>query len=219
MKADLHIHSSYSADSRSRIPDILRRARELGFGAIAIADHNTVEGAIEAMDIAEDIIILPAIEISSREGHIIAYNIIEEIPRDLSVAETIRRIHDAGGIAVAPHPYRMWSGLGEIAVIENDFDAIEAMNGRSTDRDNERSKLLARKLGFPVTAGSDSHDIESIGSCYTVFPDECISAEDLVRSIIDGRTSVAGRGRRIGDSLKYATKCVAEWIGRGMRRI
>lgn len=219
MKADLHIHSSYSSDSDSLVPDILRRARELGFGAIAIADHNTVEGTEEALDLAEDVIVLPAIEITSREGHIIAYNIFEKIPRNLSVAETIRRIHDAGGIAVAPHPYRMWSGLGEAAVIENDFDAIEAMNGRSTNRDNERSKLLARKLGSPITAGSDSHNIESIGNCYTIFPDECKSADDLVQSIIDGRTSVAGSGRRIGDSLKYATKCIGEWIQRGMRRI
>ena len=112
MKIDLHIHSIYSSDGTLEIKEILKLARKIGLDAIAITDHNEIKGALKAKKM-NIIPVIRGIEISSKEGHILAYGVDCKIPRDLSVEETIDRIRDCSGIAVAAHPYRYWSGLGE----------------------------------------------------------------------------------------------------------
>ena len=43
MKVDLHIHSKYSWDSETEIITYIKKAEEIGFGAICVADHNSTE--------------------------------------------------------------------------------------------------------------------------------------------------------------------------------
>jgi len=64
MKADLHTHTVHS-DGRQSVDDIIRRAKELGMGAVAIADHNTMDGC---PDRADGIIVLRGVEITDRPG-------------------------------------------------------------------------------------------------------------------------------------------------------
>jgi hypothetical protein len=219
MRADLHIHTIHSGDADQTFTQVLERAVEMGLGAVAISDHNSIRGSREAMEIESDVIVVPAIEITSSEGHILAYDIMENIDRDLSVYETVRRIHDLGGIAVAPHPYRIWSGLGEKAVREADFDAIETINGRSLEGANRRAVQLAKSLGLAMTGGSDAHDQEEMGKAYTIVPDGCKCSGDVVQAIIEGRSEAGGMGRTRGASLSYGKKCIGQWLGRGMRRL
>ena len=112
MKADLHVHTMFSKDGRTTPEQLLKRAEELGIGCIAVTDHNE----FKAFDLLKDngkIIIIPAEEVSSSEGHIVALGIDRVIPPRKSIQETIDLIHEAGGYAFAAHPYRWWSGLGE----------------------------------------------------------------------------------------------------------
>ncbi|HQQ25520.1 MAG TPA: PHP domain-containing protein, partial [Methanomassiliicoccales archaeon] len=138
MKFDLHVHSSHSGDSKNRIEVVLDACVRNGLSGVAIMDHNSLEGSRYALSLKrEDILVIPGMEISSAKGHILAYNIHEEVPRELEVGETIDLIRAQGGIAVAAHPYRMWSGLGEEVTLANDFDAVEVHNGRSTRNHND----------------------------------------------------------------------------------
>lgn len=219
MRADLHIHTVYSGDAEQTPAQVLEKAIALGLGAVAIADHNSLSGSNEASDLAEGVIILPAMEVTSSAGHILAYNISHPIERGLSPQRTIEAIRDAGGIAVVPHPYRIWSGLGEGVVRDNDFDAIEAVNGRSLRGANSRASRLAQELNLPITGGSDAHSLDEVGRVCTLFPDGCETADDLVESILKGRTVVEGDGRPLGGSFSYGMKCITEWLGRGMRRL
>jgi predicted metal-dependent phosphoesterase TrpH len=219
MRADLHIHTVYSGDAVQTPAQVLERAKAIGLGAVAIADHNSLEGSLESAELANELIVLKAMEVTSNEGHILAFNISKEIERDLSTTETIERIKEAGGIAIASHPYRIWSGLGEKVVRENDFDALEVLNGRSLRGANEKAMRLANSLHLPVIGGSDAHSLDEVGKACTVFPDDCQTAEDLVYSIIKGRTGIWGEGRPLGGSFSYGTKCIGEWLGRGMRRL
>ena len=220
MRADLHIHTYHSPDSEQRIEEVLRAAARLCLGAIAVSDHNSLGGAIETMNTAPpELLVIPAIEVSSAEGHILAYNVTDEVPRDKSAAETIELIHARGGIAVAAHPYRLWNGLGSKVVLDNRFDAIEAMNGRNTERGNAKAIELAQRAHLPMTGGSDAHCAENIGSGLTVFPDDCTTVEDLIRAILDGRTHVEGAGRDAKETWRYGSKSIWRWIGRGMKRI
>lgn len=218
MKADLHVHTDHSSDGVSSVSEVLEAARSLGMGCIAITDHNTMAGYHEAKLYSDGMILVPAMEVSSADGHILAYGSTEEVAAGMSVKETVAAIHAAGGIAVAAHPYRTWSGLGESNVIE-DFDAIEVLNGRSAEKGNRSALNLARKMGKPVTGGSDAHKIEQMGDAYSILPSDCQNADDVIDAIKQGKVSVAGGSRTAMGTLRYVYKAVSEWIGRGFRRM
>jgi predicted metal-dependent phosphoesterase TrpH len=219
MKADLHVHSTHSSDGRQTVEEIIARCRELGIGAVAISDHNTFEAHQERKRSPSEPIIIPAVEVTSEGGHILALGVKELVPRDLSVGETIEHIHAAGGIAVAVHPYRRWSGLGERNVTDYMFDAVEVANGRSKRSGNVAAKKLAQKLGLIEVGGSDAHEVHSIGRAYTEVPDDCRDHLDVVRAIIEGRCQAFGTGQSWYMSLASAIRNVSRWLRRGFKRM
>ena len=217
MKADLHIHTLYSNDGKSTIEEVAEYAVKKGLGCIAVTDHNKFE-AYDLLKDRKEFIIIPGEEVSSAEGHILAYGIQSEIERGMSVMKTIEAIHDAGGIAVAAHPYRWWSGLGEKNVVP-EFDGVEGFNARSRKRDNKRAYELAVRMDKPVTGGSDAHTPEFIGKGYTIFSDDIRTWEDAVKAIMNKETDVDGGSRGFGETLKYTWKSITQWAGRGFKRM
>ena len=111
--ADLHIHTLHSFDGTASVAAILQRSKQIGLDVIAITDHDEIEGALEAMDLAPEIGIevIPGIEISTAEGDLLALNVTQKIERDRSLIETVLKVGELGGICIAPHPmddgYRM----------------------------------------------------------------------------------------------------------------
>jgi hypothetical protein len=220
MRFDLHVHSSHSNDSTNAVEELLDECVRKGLDGVAIMDHNSLDGYRKALSLhREDIMIIPGMEISSAKGHILAYHVQDEVPRDLEVAETIDRIRAQGGIAVAAHPYRMWSGLGEEVTMASDFDAIEVHNGRSTRSNNEKAVELALRMCRPFTAGSDSHEAATVGSAYFETGNECHSVEDVIREVLSGNGSTGGRHRPKTDTVGYGVKCIGDWLGRGLRKM
>jgi len=219
MKADLHVHSLYSADSRAQLEDIIEVAKERGIGCLAITDHNEFK-AFEVLKDRKDIIIIPGEEVSSVDGHIIALGIDRRIPPRLSIEETVRLIHEAGGYAYAAHPYRMWSGLGEENTRNPVFDGTEARNFRSTPRANRRSEKLAKEIGKPVTAGSDAHVARYVGFGYVELPDTVTNWQEAVEAIRTGNIlGVYSDSRNSARSIKYALRTFFKFSLRGFRKI
>lgn len=218
MKADLHIHSNFSNDGKSTVEEIVAEAVEKGLGCIAITDHNS----FEAYDLVKDngkVIVMPGIEVSSEEGHILAYGVSGDIPRGMTIKETIDAIHEAGGVAFAAHPYRWWSGLGEKNTLENNFDGIEARNARSTASSNRRSEALAARTGKPVSAGSDAHTPQCVGDGVVELPDSVSTWQDALKAVMEGKAKPASANRRASSTLRYGAKSIVEWIMRGFKRM
>lgn len=219
MKADLHVHTMFSKDGRTTMEELLEYAERTGIGCVAVTDHNE----FRAYDLLKDngrIIIIPAEEVSSAEGHILALGIDRLIPRDLSIQETIDRIHEAGGYAFAAHPYRWWSGLGEENTLKYPFDGIEARNGRSVPAANRRSERLARRVGKPMTAGSDAHTPRHIGEGYVEVPDDLETWQEVVQYIMENEAPiVCSHSRHAKETLKYGFKSITQWILRGFKRM
>ncbi|WP_274650499.1 PHP domain-containing protein [Paenibacillus humicola] len=77
-QADLHTHTTAS-DGTQRPADNVRMAAEKGLAAIAITDHDTVDGIAEAMEAgaALGVIVVPGVEISTSAGgrdiHMLGY--------------------------------------------------------------------------------------------------------------------------------------------------
>ncbi len=219
MKADLHIHSKFSADGVSSPEEILAAAVRRGLGCIAVTDHNHNLVYDILKDNAEGIIIIPAEEVSSAEGHILAYGILCEIEGGMSIQDTIDAIHEAGGYAFAAHPYRWWSGLGEANVRKYNFDGTEGLNARSISRANRMSLELAKELGKPISAGSDSHMPRSIGRGTVEFSDDLKTWEEVVDALMNSRAKVTSRNRGVFGTIHYGCKAISQWIGRGFQRI
>ncbi|MGC8496606.1 MAG: PHP domain-containing protein [Thermoplasmata archaeon] len=212
MRIDFHVHSKYSPDSSTEPKDLVKYAKKIGLDGFAITDHNNF-GAYENVKDEKEIMIIPGIEVSTISGHVIGLWIKDNIPKDMSVEETIIKIHESGGIAVAVHPYRYITGLKEKNVRANKFDVIEIMNGRCLPGNNRRSELLARSLNLPVSAGSDAHYLEELGRVY-------LEIEDLsIEGILKNGNHAGGNSRNIRGTIKYSGKVVKEWIHRGFKKI
>ncbi len=220
LRGDLHIHSIHSADGRESVEDIIRYAKEIGLDVISITDHNNMKAYEEAPALAEryGIMLIPGIEISTKQGHVLAYGIRKMPPVKKDVRETIEAVHKLGGIAVAAHPFRFISGVGPLVVTRENFDGIEAKNARSTFADNSLAKHTATSQKKGVTGGSDAHILAHIGLARTVFPDAG-SIEELFDHIINARTEVEGKSRGIKDTFVYASHSFKNWSSRGFHRI
>ena len=106
MKIDTHIHSKYSKDSITPLEDIIKYSQKIGLKAIAITDHDEIEGTWQIKKLEhEGLLLIPGEEVSSSEGHIIALGITDYIKPLQTPQETIDQIHDNAGIAIAAHPY------------------------------------------------------------------------------------------------------------------
>ena len=216
MKADLHIHCHYSEDSWAKIGDIIENAVRRGIRCIAITDHDEFRAHLDIHD--DRVIVIPAEEVSSAEGHILAYGIDRRIPRGMGVRETIDAIHEAGGIAIAAHPYRYHSGLGEENIVP-EFDGIEALNGWSKRKDNDRSKNLAHSFGKIVTAGSDAHTANRVGESWVMLPDTVTTWQEAMEAIRAGVTEMHSSDRSMFQTIQYVLKSAALWFRRGGRRM
>lgn len=195
MILDPHIHSTYSGDSRQSPAQIIERSREIGLDAIAVADHNTFQGSNEATHIArnyEDILVIPAMEVSTSRGHMVALGISEEVKKGKTPEETVDDIRGVGGIAIVPHPFvRYREGMCDY-VMDLDIDAIETLNSRYIfGYSNWRAKKLAVKRGIPQVGSSDAHFLGGIGSCVTELEAEN-TIESVLKVILSGKTKVYG---------------------------
>jgi predicted metal-dependent phosphoesterase TrpH len=195
MILDPHIHSTYSSDSTASPRDIVKKAKSIGLDAIAVADHNTIKGALATMDVAKKIdnfVVIPAMEISSSKGHIVALGIKEDVNKGLSPEETVEKVRELGGIAIAAHPFVSYrEGLCD-HVKDMDIDAIETLNSRYVfGYSNWRAKNLAEKRKIPEIGASDAHFLGAIGSCVTEL-DADLSSESIIEGILTGKTNVFG---------------------------
>jgi len=191
VKVDLHVHTVYSSDSLITLEQLVFWAKRRGLSAVAVTDHNCVEGALK-MAKEKNFLVIPGTEVTSRDGHIVALNVREAIPRDLSADETVARIHAAGGIAVACHPFALFKGsLGEHT--SGKFDAIETINASASPfkRSVRKAEEVAARFGLPRVAGTDAHYAPAIGYAYTVVDAE-LSVDAVVKAIAAGRCQPFG---------------------------
>ncbi|TFF85254.1 PHP domain-containing protein [Candidatus Heimdallarchaeota archaeon] len=182
---DLHVHTHYS-DGVDSPEEIIRHAEKIGLAGIAITDHDTFEGLHKAMEIETDLMIIPGIEVSTCDGHILAYGLTEgEIEMGLTPQETVDIIHRMGGIAVPAHPFDIIRLGIKKKIYQIDSDAIESINGCCTaPLWNKKARKAAIKMDLPMTAGSDGHCTEEIGIAWTEFLYEPHDWQDVISMIL-----------------------------------
>lgn len=193
IRADLHVHSTYSKDSLITPKDLVYYAKKRGLNAVAVTDHNFLDGAYKIAK-ETDFLIIPGMEVSSSDGHIVALNVHELIPRGLSAVETVERIHKAGGVAIACHPYVYFKGCLREKVCAS-FDAIEVINARAFPFRNsvKKAEEAAQKLNLSRVGGTDAHYGPQIGYGYTVIEAEDASVDAISKAIVKGHCQAFGQ--------------------------
>jgi len=201
LKIDLHVHTHFSYDSLITPEELISYAKKRGLDGLAVTDHDRIDCALK-MAKETDFLIIPGIEISSLHGHLIGLNLQERIPRGLSVDETVDKIHDAGGIAVACHPATFFKGNLK-GHINSKFDAVEVINASALpfSYSVKRSERLASCLLISRVAGSDAHYGPEIGCAYTIVDAE-LEAEKIIKAIGKGLCQPFGRAIPLKTRLK-----------------
>jgi predicted metal-dependent phosphoesterase TrpH len=201
----MHIHSLYS-DGTATVADILEHVEHhTDLDVVAITDHERIDGALRAAelhaagDYAFDLVL--GEEITTRRGHVLALFITERVPALRPLEETLRVIHDQGGIAIAAHPLApipLSVGTRSLRRVRDDertgveFDAIELFNPSYAGRTRRaaRMALNTNELGLAGVGNSDAHVLEGIGTGASVFPGH--TAADYRTAILDGTVQPAG---------------------------
>jgi predicted metal-dependent phosphoesterase TrpH len=192
IKADLHVHTTYSSDSLITPKDLVYYSKKRGLNAVAVTDHNFLDGAYKIAK-ETDFLIIPGMEVSSADGHIVALNVKELIPRGFSAAETVARIHKAGGVAIACHPYVYFKGCLRENV-NGDFDAIETINARAFPfkRSVRKAEEAAQRFHLSQVAGTDAHYGPQIGYGYTEIQVEEATPQAIADAIVAGKCTPHG---------------------------
>ncbi len=149
-----------------------------------------------------NLLIIPGVEVSSLEGHIIGLNIKEPVSKNLTAEETIERIHSLGGLAIACHPKAFFkASLGRKT--NKNFDAVEVVNASALpfQRSTKQAMEMAKKLGIPQVGGSDAHYAPEIGSAYTLVDAE-LDCEEVVKAISKGLCEPVGNAIPLRIRLK-----------------
>ncbi|HTX90179.1 MAG TPA: PHP-associated domain-containing protein [Anaerolineales bacterium] len=206
-KVDLHIHTIYSWDGTCSVPAVLKQAAHIArLDVIAITDHDEIAGALVAEKLAAQygIEVIPGSEISTADGHLIALFIREKIPAGLSLAETVLKVGEQGGLCIAAHPTaRGSSSLSGQTIRETLRDprvarilvGIEIFNAGIVHRKgNKHAQALARTLPVAPIGSSDSHLIWTIGKGNTEFAGR--TAADFRRAL-ESRTTTVRIGKEV----------------------
>ena len=217
----MHVHTTASDGTASPADALDWAIEHTDLSVIAICDHNTNEGALEAAEIARagslPVEVIVGQEVESSDGHILGLWTPEMISPGMDAAHTVAEIHRQGGIAVAAHPFApLWMdkhGLcrGDAATYDCvEYDAVEVANSTPLMRLANLRALMywrANSLRLAALGGSDAHMLSIIGTSRTIFPGS--TAADL-RQAIEARTT-RGKGANFNPvrTVSYARKVPA----------
>jgi predicted metal-dependent phosphoesterase TrpH len=208
IEVDFHIHSKYSFDSLLSPRAIVRTALKKRLLAVAIADHNTVKGALEvAREAAKtDLVVIPAIELETDGGHIMSLFVETDI-KTHNIDEVLDEIKRQQGVSALLHPARMrQTSLREVA---SKVDVIETLNGRTRRHENAQAKSLAFEFQKPAIAGSDAHLSFEIGCVRTLLDGTPNTLEDLRKHMLKGKRMLDGKeSSYLVHALSFGTQLV-----------
>ena len=190
-RIDHHIHTTrYSPDSMMSPEELIEAAREAGLDGVVITEHDALwepEELAELADRAEGLTVLSGVEISTREGHVLAFGLtdLDECPPGVALADLVEVARAQGAALVAAHPYR-WDQDFDAIIAEHGpvFDALElASNNVLPEMREQIEAMLRRCPTMGATGSSDAHDVETVGCYYSEFPGPVGSIREFVKAL------------------------------------
>ena len=223
IKIDLHCHSFFSGDGVSSPEQLIEAARAKGLDGFAITDHNTCDAVKYLMDKGlmrpdglpvDNFLIVPGVEVTTAEGHLLCIGAVLPNLKGRPAVEVCHLIHEAGGIAIPPHPYDIFrAGIRENVLKTLHIDGIEVFNAATTlKRYNRMAYAYAMHHGLPMTAASDAHHYAAVGTAYTILETDNFSVAGVVGQVVkenqlsEKYLSVGGSIRKTWNNLMRLRK-------------
>jgi predicted metal-dependent phosphoesterase TrpH len=187
---ELHCHTVYSMDGLISFDSLISTAKRVGLDAIAITDHDTIEGAKEFQKTAKaknlDLQIIVGEEKTLKDGSHFIGLFLQEPIQSGDLGGAIQEIQDQAGICLIPHPFRrkdglFRDGLERLAMLTDINAGFELFNAKCGYRENKLAQEVLLKSGLCPFAGSDAHYESDLGESLNLVP-----WQGDLRSTVDG---------------------------------
>jgi len=199
LKVELHTHTA--DDPVDRIPytttDLIDRAADLGFDALAITLHERQLDLDRFRSHAAErgIVLIPGVERTIAGKHVLLLNFERGADEVRSFDDLARLKRRGAGLVVAPHPFFpapvcLWRDLDRHADL---FDAVEynAMFTRQLNF-NTLAERWAARHGRPMVGNGDVHRLRQLGTTYSLV-DAPRDPAAICAAIAAGRVRVERR--------------------------
>jgi len=203
-KIDLHVHTTRGSDCSVLTPEeLIVRAAEIGLDGVCITEHDRIQpsSGLEAQARERGVFLFFGVEASTDCGEVLAFGPQEYAQGFHELSHLRRAVDEAGGAIIAAHPFRsefspFYSGadakrptLEEACrrPVMKMVDALEVINGASTEEENAFGRSVAEKLGLAAAGGSDAHSVDGVGMCVTVFERKITSRAEFLEELRAGR--------------------------------
>ena len=186
------------------VDELIESSKLVGLDGICLTDHDVfwTEQQIRDLSSKHDFLVIPGCEINTESGHVLVFG-LSQYEFGMHRPEFLQASVDrAEGVMIAAHPYRrrfleepaerpgVREEMLERAIGDKFFQmcqGIEALNGRGLAIQNGFSRELGGLLSTNMTAGSDAHKLEQIGTVATEFKRPVSCLKDLIRELREGR--------------------------------
>jgi predicted metal-dependent phosphoesterase TrpH len=220
---DLHSHTSASFDSLASPRAVVRAAASRGLTHLAITDHDRIDGALAAREMATrealPLTVLVGQEIRTRQGDLIGVFLERPIRSGLDAVEAIEDVRAQGGLVGIPHPFDRFRssllGTGEVDELAPLVDWVETHNARiMVGNGNQRAAEWAVEHELPGVAVSDAHSVLEIGVAYVALDGDPSTADGL-RAALATAELVTGRATVFVRAVTPIAKLVQRARGNG----
>jgi len=135
--ADPHCHTCAS-DGMVSPEELIDAAVASGLDLIAVTDHDTMASVNEVRErgAAAGVTVVAGQEVTTRgpaQTHLLGWFLDKPVRRGMSLEDTVAAIHDAGGLAIVPHPFMpvyfgsIQPGMLRRLIEKHPVDGIEVM--------------------------------------------------------------------------------------------
>jgi predicted metal-dependent phosphoesterase TrpH len=215
IQLELHCHTVYSMDGLIDFDSLIKTASCVGLDAIAITDHDTIEGAkeyqraIKARNLNLQIIV--GEEKTLEDGSHFIGLFLQEPIQSGDLPGAIREIQEQDGLCLVPHPFRRKDGLlrdnaERVDLLRGANAGFELYNAKCGYQDNKLAEEFLLKNGLSLFAGSDAHYESDLGESLNVV-DWQGDVRTTVERMLRRQAHFELRGRRqtpTSDERKYA---------------
>ncbi|MDY7038713.1 MAG: PHP domain-containing protein [Thermodesulfobacteriota bacterium] len=203
MIIDLHVHTfPASPCSSAPVDQLIEEAKRIGLDGICLTDHNYLWDRNQVEDLSQrhGFLVMRGNEITTDQGDMLVFGLEEDIKGIIKLEELRKKVLGVNGFIVVAHPFRGFVifGVGQLGLTPEKamekplfkwVDAVEVLNSKVTENENNLASRVADGLGLSATGGSDAHEVSEVGIYATQFSDSITNEKDLIEALKKGSYS------------------------------
>ncbi len=193
MKIDMHVHSTFSPDSRLDISMIVKQCEISGIDGVCLTEHHSYKASEPVENLSLPIRIFRGVEAATDIGHILLFGIKDESWNSwdgisghrINANNLLKYINSIGAVGILAHPFRKPKCSIDTLLGLKGLTAVEAYNSHFP-QDVLKATWLSKCLGIKTVGGSDAHATHHFGHYYTMFERDITTIDELVNELKSG---------------------------------